>query len=373
MSTTMTKRADGKVHLTLERSTGFTLDCEFNIPARGITVLFGPSGCGKTTVLRSIAGLERANGRVDVGSVCWQDDEADLFVPTYERNLGYVFQEASLFEHLSVRGNLNFGLKRMKDASAKADGEKRLQEAMRLLGIEHLLTRAVSELSGGERQRVAIARALVMQPDVILMDEPLAALDWERKQEILPWLERLRDELNVPILYVTHSTEEMLRLGDYLVCFETGRILREGPLEAVVPFMRWGDASEGSAVVLTGHIRSHHKGWHTTDVALLGFPEDEGLELPEVEGKNEGDRVRVRIMATDVSVARQKAKESTIRNIWPATIAEIEEVTPSHRMLHLDINGARILSRVTTHAVEAMGLKEGEFVYAQVKAGAVVI
>ena len=220
----------GRITLNLDRGTDFRLDVSFEIPDKGITVLFGPSGCGKTTVLRCTAGLERAGGRVVVADRVWQDDARNIFVPAWERRLGYVFQEASLFEHLNVEGNLHFGL-RHKDARG---GLARFSEAVELLGIGHLLRRRVQLLSGGERQRVAIARALLMTPDLILMDEPLAALDWNRKQEILPWLERLRDELSVPMLYVTHSADEMARLADQVICFENGRIVAEGPLEEVL-------------------------------------------------------------------------------------------------------------------------------------------
>ncbi len=202
---------------------GFLLDVDLPLPASGITVLFGASGSGKTTVLRCVAGLERAEqGRVQIGAELWQDETQRVFVPTWRRALGYVFQEASLFEHLTVQGNLQFGLKR---TSAPAAG---LVAAIELLGIGHLLARWPAQLSGGERQRVAIARALATQPRLLLLDEPLAALDAARKQEILPWLERLRDELKMPMLYVTHSADELARLADHLVVLEQGRVKTQG-------------------------------------------------------------------------------------------------------------------------------------------------
>lgn len=193
----------GIVDIRLKRDSAFSLEVRISIPREGILVLFGPSGCGKTTLLRCVAGLEHGSGVVQIGSKVWQDDGRGIFVPTYERSLGYVFQEASLFPHLNVEKNLRFGLERTKDP----EGGRRLEEAVELLGIRHLLPRRVSQLSGGERQRCAIARALCLAPDVLLMDEPLAALDWARKREILPWIEKLREELRIPILYVTHSTE----------------------------------------------------------------------------------------------------------------------------------------------------------------------
>ena len=219
----------GFVEIRLDRPAGFSLDVKFTVPDDGVTALFGPSGCGKTTVLRSVAGLEHAEGRVEMAGHVWQDDEKKIFVPTYARRLGYVFQEASLFDHLSIRQNLEYGMKRIKDA----DAGERLNEAVELLEIGHLLTRRTSELSGGERQRVAIARCLAVRPAALLMDEPLASLDNQRRREIMPWLEKLRETLNIPILYVTHSDEEVMRFADRVVMLKAGRKLAEGSVEDV--------------------------------------------------------------------------------------------------------------------------------------------
>ena len=219
----------GMVEVRLDRSAGFSLDVSFTVPDDGVTALFGPSGCGKTTVLRSVAGLEHAKGRVEMAGHVWQDDEKKIFVPTYARRLGYVFQEASLFDHLSIRQNLEYGMKRIKDA----DAEERLNAAVELLGIGHLLARRTSELSGGERQRVAIARSLAVRPTALLMDEPLASLDNQRRREIMPWLEKLRESLSIPILYVTHSDEEVMRFADRVVMLKQGRKVAEGAVEEV--------------------------------------------------------------------------------------------------------------------------------------------
>ena len=219
----------GHAQLKLTRTAGFSLDVAFGIPEDGVTALFGPSGCGKTTVLRCIAGLEKAEGRVIVADRVWQDDAAGIFVPTYARRLGYVFQEASLFDHLNVRQNIEYGMRRSKDADAK----ERLAQAVDLLGIGELLDRRTCELSGGERQRCAIARSLAVKPTILLMDEPLASLDNARRREILPWLEKLRKELSIPILYVTHSEEEVERLADRVVMLAQGRKTAEGPVKDV--------------------------------------------------------------------------------------------------------------------------------------------
>ncbi|RZJ17028.1 MAG: molybdenum ABC transporter ATP-binding protein, partial [Haliea sp.] len=204
----------------------FSLGVDLKLPARGITAVFGPSGSGKTTLLRCVAGLERANDAlVRIGDEDWQDDSRGVFLPVWRRPLGYVFQEASLFDHLDVRGNLDYGRKRASEDQAIA-----LDAVIELLGIGHLLARRTSQLSGGERQRVAIARGLAAQPRILLLDEPLASLDHARRQEILPWLEKLRDELRIPMLYVTHSAAEVARLADTLVVLNQGKVVAAGPV-----------------------------------------------------------------------------------------------------------------------------------------------
>ncbi len=355
----------GRISLNLNRGADFNLDVSFEIPDKGITVLFGPSGCGKTTVLRCTAGLERACGRVVVADHVWQDDAQNIFVPPWERRLGYVFQEASLFEHLNVEGNLRFGL-RHKDARG---GLARFSEAVELLGIDHLLNRRVQLLSGGERQRVAIARALLMTPDLILMDEPLAALDWNRKQEILPWLERLRDELSVPMLYVTHSADEMARLADRVICFEDGRIVTEGPLENVL-LERWpGQGEQGASVVLSGVVTDRSDKWRTATVSVGGTE----FEVPDA-GRSVGEAARLRILARDVSVTLAEPRETSIRNILRAAVADMRGVEgESHVMLTLQAGGCRILSRITRRSADELGIAVGTSLYAQVKAAAIIV
>ena len=207
----------------------FCLDLRLTLPGQGITVLFGPSGSGKTTLLRCAAGLEQAQGKVIVNDQTWQDSSLNIWIPTWARELGYVFQEASLFEHLDIKANLSFGLRRTKAAGAEAA----LQAVIALLGIGHLLDRTPQSLSGGERQRVAIARALATQPRLLLLDEPLASLDAARKREILPWIERLHTELKIPVLYVTHSLDELKLLADYVVLLSEGQALTHGPTEVI--------------------------------------------------------------------------------------------------------------------------------------------
>ncbi len=201
---------------------GFALQVDLHLPAGGVTAFFGHSGSGKTTLLRCIAGLERApKGRLVVNGELWQEE--GQWLPTHKRSIGYVFQEASLFPHLSVLGNLQYGMKRISDPQ-----RVNLHQVVELLGIGHLLARKPESLSGGERQRVGIARALAVSPRLLLMDEPLAALDLKRKREILPYLERLHDELDIPVLYVSHSPDEVMVLADYIVVLDEGQVLAEG-------------------------------------------------------------------------------------------------------------------------------------------------
>ncbi len=216
----------------------FRLDVDLDVPARGVTAIFGPSGCGKTTVLRAIAGLERASGSLRVAGETWQDDARGVFVPTHERGVGYVFQDAALFAHLTVRENLEYGLRRRerrgKGSLAPPAALLGLQHVVALLGVEALLDRSPSRLSGGERQRVALARALVAGPRLLLMDEPLASLDAARKAEVLPYLERLRDEVAIPALFVSHALDEVARLASHVVLMEAGRVVASGPAAEIL-------------------------------------------------------------------------------------------------------------------------------------------
>jgi molybdate transport system ATP-binding protein len=210
----------------------FVLDVDLALPAKGVTVLYGQSGSGKTTLLRCLAGLVHAPGGVlSVDGDQWQGDE--LFVPTHKRPIGYVFQEPSLFEHLTVEGNLSYAQKRV-DLAGSSGSVLSSKEVIELLGIENLMQRKPNQLSGGEKQRVAIARALFSQPELLLMDEPLASLDTQRKREILPYLEKLRLELKIPIVYVTHSIDELSRLADWVVVLDQGRVVANGSLADVL-------------------------------------------------------------------------------------------------------------------------------------------
>ncbi|MGE0700171.1 MAG: molybdenum ABC transporter ATP-binding protein [Hyphomicrobiaceae bacterium] len=348
----------------------FTIDVGINVPASGITVLFGPSGCGKTTILRCIAGLQRIPGRISIGGDIWQDTKAGYFRPPYLRHVGYVFQEASLFPHLSVRDNLLYGARRAKSAETAPIA---LEDIVALLGIGHLLERATPALSGGERQRVAVGRALLAQPRILLMDEPLSALDRTTKDDILPYFERLHEQLSLPILYVTHDLAEVERLADTLVLVREGRISAAGPLQVLqtdpsLPLL----VSPEAAVVLSARIIRIDEAFALTELAVAGGR----LVVPGRQGAP-GEMRRLRIAASDVSLARTAPKDSTILNCLPARIVSIDasvEAPQASVILALghDGSGDRIAARITRKSLVGLGLAAGAVVYAQIKSAPLI-
>ncbi len=341
---------------------GFSLDVSLRLPGHGVSVLLGPSGCGKTTVLRGIAGLSRAQGRVTMGGHLWQDDALGTWLPVHHRPLGMVFQEASLFAHLDVRDNLLYGYKRTPPAQRRVV----LDEAIDLLGIGHLLPRKPDGLSGGERQRVAMARALLTSPQWLLMDEPLSALDVARKAEVLPYLEAMAKG-GVPIVYVTHALDEAARLADHLVLLREGRVQLEGPASALLsrpdtPLAQLDDA----ASVLLARVLSHesHPGMSQLVLAEGG---DTTLWVGRCQAMP-GDVVRVRVMARDVSVSLSRATDSSILNILPARIESLLDEGSGTVMLRLALGAeAHVLARVTQRSVAQLRLCAGMPVFAQVK------
>lgn len=366
----MNPDAHNRLRLRVPRE-GFTLDVDLHLPARGITVLFGASGSGKTTVLRCVAGLERAQqGLVQIASEVWQDEARGVFLPTWRRPLGYVFQEASLFEHLTVQANLQFGLKRTR-ASAGAPAAA-LDAAITLLGIAPLLARMPAQLSGGERQRVAIARALATQPRLLLLDEPLAALDAARKQEILPWLERLRDELLTPMLYVTHSADELARLADHVVLLDQGRVASTGAVGEMLASLNQPVLhGEDVGAVLPAHIAERDPHWHLCRADFDGgslWLRDSGLPL--------GQAVRLRVLARDVSLlteAPTMPQSTSIQNHLPCTVEALApDHHPSQVLVRARVGGSVLLARITARAAHALGLQPGQAAWLQLKSVALL-
>jgi molybdate transport system ATP-binding protein len=355
--------SETRARLTL-RYPQFTLDVDLRFPASGVSVLFGPSGSGKTTLLRCIAGLERAaSGEVQFNGEVWQ--APGQFVPAHRRPIGYVFQEASLLAHLSARGNLDYAIRRAPRGARHIAED----QAIALLGIEPLLSRRPDQLSGGERQRVAIARALLTQPRLLLMDEPLSALDLPRKREILPYLERIRRELDLPILYVTHAVDEVARLADYLVALDQGRPVAAGSLSDTLSRLDFPLAlGEDAGVVLEGQVTERDLQWHLAQVRFDG-----GELWLRDGGQAVGSPVRVRILARDISLASERPRGTSILNVLPATVLEIsEDARDSQAMVRLQVGGALLVARVTRRSLHTLGLAPGRELWAQIKSVALI-
>ncbi len=349
----------------------FSLDVTFDMPTRGITALFGPSGCGKTTILRCMAGLQQLPGRFIIGDEVWQDSAKGVFIRTHERPLGYVFQEASLFQHLSVRQNLLYGAKRA--GNAPTSDALDFDAIVELLGIGHLLERSPVALSGGERQRVSVGRALLSRPRILLMDEPLSALDRMTKEEILPYFERLHESLALPIVYVSHDIGEVARLADTLVLLAKGRVLASGPLSVLqtdpnLPLIAAPDA----AVMLEGRVTSIDEEYALTHFAVPGGT----LIVPGRQGAPDTER-RLRIAASDVSFTLTAASDTTILNCLPARIVSIDGSGSEAQVniiaaLDTDGSGARIAARITRKSQATLGLTPGTPVFAQIKSVALM-
>jgi len=343
----------------------FRLEIDLRLPGHGITALFGNSGSGKTTCLRAMAGLERAPGGLfAIDGEVWQDESRGIFVPTHRRALGYVFQEASLFPHLSVRRNMEFGLRRAAAAKQGFD----LVAVAELLGIGGLLDRLPASLSGGERQRVAIARALLAAPRLLLMDEPLAALDLKRKQEILPYLERLHDELSIPVIYVSHSPDEVARLADHLVLLDEGRVVASGSLAETLARTDLPPAFADAAGVVLETIVSGEEADHLSQLDFAG-----GCIHVSRRAEAPGSRLRCRIHARDVSLALERPRASSILNILPATVTAVAATdTPGHVLVQMLVEQTPLLARITERSRRELGIVPGQPVWAQIKAVALL-
>lgn len=346
----------------VERS-AFTLDVDLELPRQGITGVFGVSGAGKTTLLRCIAGLEQASaGRLVVAGHVWEDARSGVSLPVQQRNIGYVFQEPRLFGHLSVRANIEYGSKR-RGGNGSAD----FQHVVELLGLDALLDRQPAALSGGEAQRVAIARALLCSPELVLMDEPLAALDSARRNDILPFLDRLHAEAQIPIIYVSHNIDEVSRLCDHLVVMEAGRVSASGPLQKVlveldIPVL--GGSNAGS--VIDGTVENYDRDDHLACLAFSGGR----LWVPGDVGPA-GANLRLRIQASDVSLCRSRPEHSTILNILPVDVEVIQAGDGASMLVRLRIGDDRIVARVTRRSIRELDLREGETLFAQIKSVAV--
>lgn len=352
----------------------FALDVDFTIPGSGVTGIFGPSGSGKTTLLRCIAGLQPcANGSLTVNGTPWQQSgDPGKNLAVHERPLGFVFQQPSLFPHLSGKDNLAFARKR----AATAVSDQEYDEIINLMGIAPLLEQRPDALSGGEQQRVAIARALLVKPRLLLMDEPLAALDQARKREILPYLEKLHTSLDIPILYVSHSVDEIARLADHLLLMDNGKIQQAGPATALMSRADFPvQLGEDLGVLLEAEVVERHTEWCLLRARVAGA----AFWLRD-SGESPGEHIRIRILARDVSLTRTEDQQSSILNRIPMHVREItSDADPAMVLVRMVARDARdnlesphIIARVTRRSLHQLALKENSSVWAQIKSVAIV-
>lgn len=341
------------------------LEVQLTLPGRGISAVVGESGAGKTTLLRAVAGLERdARGRVEMNGEIWQDDSAGIFLPTHQRRVGFVFQEPSLFPHLSVQKNIEYGLQRI----AVIDRKIALAAVVELLGIGQLLQRAGSTLSGGEQQRVAIARALATSPSLLLMDEPLAALDEQRRAEILPYLEQLHAQLDIPILYVSHAMDEVARLADYVVVLESGKVRACGEVFDMInsvelPFGK----GEHACTVVAATVLAYDSHYQLAEAQFSG-----GTLYLASNPVTAGSVLRLRILARDVSLSLHRQSGSSMLNSIAVTVVSVRDEPAGLASVTLDANGTALLARITRKSVHELQVVVGMSLFAQIKGVAIL-
>lgn len=334
------------------------LAIDLDVPMQGITAIFGRSGAGKTSLVNILSGLSHPdNGYIQLGERVLFNSQQGIALSADQRNIGYVFQDARLFPHYTVKGNLNYGVKH--------PDQQHFDDVVKLLGISSLLQRYPASLSGGEKQRVAIGRALLTKPDMLLMDEPLASLDMPRKQELMPYLEKLAKEVNTPIIYVTHSLDEILRLADSMVMLNQGKVLISGHVNSVwsSPEMRpWLPAKEQSSL-LSARVNLNHPRYALTQVMLS---HDASLWVTQLPHQR-GEWVRVRIFSNDVSIARHYPQASSIRNILAARVDKIHYADDEKVEVKLRIGETHLWANITAWAADELALKVGDQVFAQIK------
>ncbi|WCN08284.1 molybdenum ABC transporter ATP-binding protein [Marinomonas mediterranea] len=351
------------IRLSLERSERFQLEVELALKTQGITAVFGESGCGKTTLLRCIAGLDKAVGKVSINGNIWQD-EGVCFAP-HQRSIGYVFQQANLFPHLTVEGNLNYARKRAK----KQIAQEQVDHLIDLTDIRPLLNASTAELSGGEAQRVAIVRALMTEPDILLMDEPLASLDSTRKDSILDYLNRLKRALSIPVLYVTHSLEEVSRIADDVILMEKGRVVQHGAVTDVFSSLTTDKLlGKDASVILEGRITDIEHAWQLADLQFDGGK----LKINSV-GLEQGQSARARILAKDISVSLSYHTDSSFLNQLQAQIQDMNDGgLQGYVTLKLKMGDSFLLAHITRYSCQRLNLQIGQSVWANIKTVAII-
>ncbi|MCB1875045.1 MAG: molybdenum ABC transporter ATP-binding protein [Chromatiales bacterium] len=337
----------------------FSLEVEGRFGANAVNGLYGPSGSGKTTLLRCLAGLEpQVRGEVRFNGDVWQD-EAGCFVPPHRRQVAMVFQQGALFAHLDVRGNLEYGLKRTPVA------ERRLgfDEVVDALGLGHLLARGTPRLSGGEVQRVAIGRALLASPRLLLLDEPVAALDRRSKQEIFPYLRELFRAFHLPVVYVTHDMQELSRFASRLTLMEAGKIIVQGEIHELLARLDLPIAGEESAgALIDGEVAGYDSRYLLNEIRFSG-----GVLWAAGEDRGKGTQVRLRIRARDVSLALHRSEDSSVQNIVAAEVAALARLANGRTLVRLVVGDTALLSRITWRAQDELRLEPGKRVFAEIK------
>jgi molybdate transport system ATP-binding protein len=339
----------------------FSLEAAFEIAAGGVTALFGPSGAGKSSIVGAIAGLLRPeHGSIAIDGRTLLDTQAGIFVPPHGRRIGVVFQDARLFPHMSVEDNLRFGWRR---AEIRA-GDQEVERVVALLGLETLRTRRPAKLSGGERGRVALARALLSSPQMLLLDEPLAALDAARKAEILPYIERLRDEARMPILYVSHSLDEVTRLADRVILLKDGHVAAQGSVFDLLGDLEFAGAlgNDPYGAVFDARVCAHGDADGLSELSFAG-----GRLIVARVDQPVGARLRVRVRAEDVMLARAEPHAISANNVLPATVSAIQRHADHHADVQLACGEAKLVARITRASLARLELAVGVPVYAIIK------
>jgi molybdate transport system ATP-binding protein len=340
----------------------FLLDASFTAPTPGVIALFGRSGCGKTTLVNLLAGLlDAQHGLIRVEGEVWLDSSKGLKLAAEKRRVGYLFQEARLFPHFSVRGNLQYGARRAP-AGARTTGS--FDDIVALLGLGSLLERRPGGLSGGERQRVALGRALLAQPRLLLLDEPLSSLDAARREEVLPYFERLRDAWAIPMIFVSHQFDDVLRLATEVIVLDSGRVVAAGDAAAVslTPALRAIVGPDAIGAVVDGTVLRREPAEDLVDVAI-----GSGVLRINSSGAQPGERLRVQLLARDIIIAISEPQGLSVRNQVRGTVVQITPDQDSD-LVEVDIGGAHILARITRSATAALALAPGMTVWALVKA-----
>ncbi|MGH8181262.1 MAG: molybdenum ABC transporter ATP-binding protein [Steroidobacteraceae bacterium] len=347
----------------IKRWEGFKLRAQLDAPTPGVVALFGRSGCGKTTLINIISGLLRPDeGRVELDGVTLTDTRGRIHVPVERRRIGYVFQDARLFPHLGVLANLRYG-ERRAPKETRAIG---LDTVLALLGLEPLLKRRPYQLSGGERQRVALGRTLLSQPRLLLLDEPLASVDAARREEVLPYLETLRDSLSIPMVYVSHQLDEVLRLATHVALMEAGEIVAFGTLSdiSVRPELRAIVGPEAVGAILDGTVTRVDAAAGMADIQLGG-----GVLHVSLQNARAGAPIRIQLLARDIILATEPARGLSVRNALQGVISEISPDFGQAVLIKIDIGaGTAVLARVTKHALQALELRVGMSIWVLVKA-----